>query len=66
MEKKWEFSVTAEDTGEILLEWYCDRHNIVTVGLDNTGSYDRLNWAIVLDGKAYTGAISGLLKLDRD
>jgi hypothetical protein len=64
--KTWEFSATLEENGEILLEWYHDRHNVVTVALDNTGACDNINWAIMLDSKPYTGSVSGVLKVDQD
>ena len=66
-EKKWEFSAHVEDDGEIVLEWYCDQHNVVTLGLDNTSDYDRVNWSVILDSKTSVGCVtSGALKRTRD
>lgn len=53
----WEFSATIEEDGELVLEWYKSKDNVVTVGLNSTAHV--INWAALVEGVAHHGRIKG-------
>lgn len=55
--KEWEFSAQIEEDGDLCLEWYGDKGNVVTVCLNSTAHV--INWAALVDSVAHHGCIKG-------
>ncbi len=56
MSEEWEFSAMIEDDGDLSLEWYASKHNVITVCFDAvTGN---IYWAAMVGGIAHHGSTS--------
>jgi hypothetical protein len=54
---EWQFSACIEDDGDLCLEWYKSKGNIVTVCLNATAHV--INWASLVEGQPHHGCIKG-------
>jgi hypothetical protein len=52
---QWEFSASIEDDGDLLLEWYKDKGNVVTVGF--SPSRKEVLWAALIDSVSNHGCV---------
>ena len=54
---EWEFSASIEDDGDLLLEWYKGKGNVVTVCFSSENP--AINWAALVDGVSHHGVVKG-------
>lgn len=54
---EWEFTAQIEEDGDLMLEWYASKGNVVTVCFNATASV--INWAALVDGVSHHGCIKG-------
>ena len=52
---KWEFSANIEEDGDLLLEWYLSKGNVVTVCFSATRH--EINWAALVESVAHHGCV---------
>ncbi len=49
----WEFTTQIEEDGDLMLEWYKDKGNVVTVCFNAAAG--NINWAALVDGVSHHG-----------
>ncbi len=54
---EWQFSAQIDEDGDLLLEWYKAKGNIVTVCFDSVAHV--VNWAALVEGVSHHGCIKG-------
>ena len=54
---EWEFSAVIEDDGDLCLEWYASKGNVVSVCLNAKDHV--INWAALVEGVSHHGCIKG-------
>ncbi len=50
---QWEFTASIDDDGDLFLEWYKDKGNVVTIGFDKD---KYIYWAALVDSVAHSGS----------
>lgn len=53
----WDFSAQIDDDGDLCLEWYKSKGNVVTVCLNAKDHV--INWAALVDSVSHHGSIKG-------
>lgn len=59
---EWEFSATIEDDGDMCLEWYKSKGNVVTVCFNSVAQV--INWAALIDDVSHHGCVKGPTPLE--
>lgn len=54
---EWEFTPQIDDDGDLCLEWYKGKGNVVTVCFDSAKHV--INWAALIEGQPHHGCIKG-------
>ena len=54
---EWEFSAQIDEDGDLCLEWYASKGNVVTISINAVAHV--INWAALIDGKPHHGAVKG-------
>ena len=54
---EWEFSAQIEEDGDLCLEWYGSKGNVVTISINANAHV--INWAALIDGVSHHGCIKG-------
>lgn len=47
----WQFEPTVDEDGDVLLEWYLNKSNVVTLSFGASG----FCWSMILEGQAHSG-----------
>ena len=50
----WQFSAMIDNEGDLCLEWYKGKGNVVTVCFDS--AVGNINWAALVDGVSHHGS----------
>jgi hypothetical protein len=54
---EWEFSAMIEEDGDLNLEWYKGKSNVVSISINANAHV--INWAALIDGVSHHGCIKG-------
>jgi hypothetical protein len=54
---EWEFDAQIEEDGDLCLEWYKSKGNVVTVCFNSVAHV--INWAALIEGVSHHGCIKG-------
>jgi hypothetical protein len=54
---EWEFSAMIEEDGDLCLEWYASKGNVVTISINAVAHV--INWAALIGGVSHHGCIKG-------
>jgi len=55
MSDLWEFSAQSDEDGDLLLEWYKNKGNVVTICLST--ARNEINWAALVDSTSHHGKV---------